>query len=98
MKENHPKEVLQVAMRNKYGFRSHLQVLNIFKTYNGIQTGLWFLKLPGGLSPFLRIKKCTSSEGIHHVKWRYALEAVGNSNRFRELDCKICNCFVVYRW
>lgn len=34
----------------------------------------------------------------HHVKWRYALEAVGNSNRFRELDCKTCNCFVVYRW
>lgn len=34
----------------------------------------------------------------HHVKWRYALEAVGNSNRFHELDCKICNCFVVYRW
>lgn len=33
-----------------------------------------------------------------HVKWRYALEAVGNSNRFRELDCKICNCFVVYGW
>ncbi|KAG7025201.1 hypothetical protein SDJN02_14024, partial [Cucurbita argyrosperma subsp. argyrosperma] len=25
----------------------------------------------------------------HHVKWRYALEAVGNSNRFHELDCKM---------